>query len=1248
MLIPSNYEKSIEDLFSSRKDEEHHIQQKTEPTENNEEYMKDRNRLMKHCEHMTNVITPMEQNKTHLIIKILSMKHATERVNHSIVIDITMEYIERHNQLHQNKTKLTKCTNAFKKLRNELEENGMRPEERYSEVNKRKTKFEEHCAECIQRETNLKQLWYKICRDKQRIQIEAHFRRDAIQRHQSYEEDFIKLRTEHKKREMELVERSVEYIRGDKIRLAEKYKDCKEHETQSFKLFEQLTKKHKTMCNLFRHHETQQYETLNVHNGWEMISSTTQLESYVHSENCNIIRPTILYLAQIYTESGADLKLLHLPQHHTESSAASILLYLPQHYNESGTAPILLHLPQHHTESGAAPILFYLPQHYNESGAAPILLHLPQHHTESGTAPILLYLPQHYNESGAAPILLHLPQHHTESGAPPILLHLPQHHTESGAAPILLYLPQHYNESGAAPILLHLPQHYNESGATPILLHLPQYHTESGVTPILLHLPQHHTESGAAPILLYLPQHYNESGAAPILLHLPQHHTESGAAPILLYVPQHYNESGAAPILLHLSQHHTESGAPPILLHLPQHHTESGAAPILLYLPQHYNESGTAPILLHLPQHHTESGAAPILFYLPQHYNESGAAPILLHLPQHHTESGAAPILLYVPQHYNESGADPILLHLPQHHTESGALPVLLHLPQHYSESGASPILLNLPQHYTESGVTSIYFHLPQHYNESVAAPILLHLPQHHTGNGAAPILLHLPQHHTENDAAPILFHLTLNHDQYDVVSKFDSSIKCTEVISIITKQMEHDIIQTRSYDRSEDLIVIPPILIGLPLGHAEDDAFSILDLSIKHTKDTSVITEQLTYDVFISYAWQDDHIIQRIQNALPQCCSTYIKDNVSPTSTKSGLDNTSMAVIAVIDKEYESDTVCKTDMIDIFKRQFPLVLVVSNNYFEPITDWLTIVWNSLNTQVVFLEYPDFEENLCSAITHAQSNFSPNLDTFKTMQPTIDNRTMPFSNDGYEWIVTCENPIQLCQEYRQLINDPRRIVTGTKLVDIYFKYICIYFENSTVMDLIEEGAYKNDISSFILAYTRSGEFSRILNRHLAANVQYYFESKLYDTVDYQLVKSLIDIVALHIYRQELWPHVFTGTVYRGMVISEKDLSKYVVGCRFMNVSFLSTSKNKNVAEVFCGQNQAAGFSVLCTYVIHNKNNRRTALDIELMSWFPSEEEVWILPLSPFYVFDVMRLSDRPEYIEIICIEDETDTAAIAA
>jgi hypothetical protein len=112
-----------------------------------------------------------------------------------------------------------------------------------------------------------------------------------------------------------------------------------------------------------------------------------------------------------------------------------------------------------------------------------------------------------------------------------------------------------------------------------------------------------------------------------------------------------------------------------------------------------------------------------------------------------------------------------------------------------------------------------------------------------------------------------------------------------------------------------------------------------------------------------------------------------------------------------------------------------------------------------------------------------------------------------------------------------------------------------------------------------------------------------------------------------------------------MIISEKDLSKYVVGCRFMNVSFLSASKNKEVAEVFCGQNQAAGFSVLCTYVIYNKNKRRTALDIELMSWFPSEEEVLILPFSPFYVFDVIRSSDRPERIEIRFIEDETDTLA---
>jgi hypothetical protein len=106
-------------------------------------------------------------------------------------------------------------------------------------------------------------------------------------------------------------------------------------------------------------------------------------------------------------------------------------------------------------------------------------------------------------------------------------------------------------------------------------------------------------------------------------------------------------------------------------------------------------------------------------------------------------------------------------------------------------------------------------------------------------------------------------------------------------------------------------------------------------------------------------------------------------------------------------------------------------------------------------------------------------------------------------------------------------------------------------------------------------------------------------------------------------------------------MSEEDLVKYVVGSRIMNNTFLSASKDKQVAEFFSGKGQQE-LAVIFNYVIHNKNNRRTALDISTLSFFPHEREVLILPFSTFYVISVTRSSDHSKPIEITLVEDDYD------
>lgn len=396
----------------------------------------------------------------------------------------------------------------------------------------------------------------------------------------------------------------------------------------------------------------------------------------------------------------------------------------------------------------------------------------------------------------------------------------------------------------------------------------------------------------------------------------------------------------------------------------------------------------------------------------------------------------------------------------------------------------------------------------------------------------------------------------------------------------------------------------------------------------------------------FINFGYRDDSIIERIKNALPPQYSFHVKGNFSSANIKTCLDNTSEAVIAIINQAYEIGKTSQADITHIFKRQFPLVIVVPKLDFEPSTSPIDVIWRASTIPKVFLDSPAFEGNLRQAITNARWNLSSSPNPSKLAFPTTAECQNRFLGGVHEWTIAYSSPAQVCQNFRQFIIDPLRITADTKLQYFYDNYVQKYFSDPALLNLFEKGVKENDICPFLQAYTcpkTNVSFSETLNRHLSANVLFYFEPMLSDTIDYQLVKCLIDFVALCIFRQELQPYLFTDTVCRGMTISEADRFKYVVGSRIMNTSFLSASKKRNVAHIFAENNEQR-CSVLCTYQILNKNNRRTAIHIGEISKIPGEEEVLILPFSPFYVKSVMSSSDNPQLIEMVLAEDDSDVS----
>jgi hypothetical protein len=114
------------------------------------------------------------------------------------------------------------------------------------------------------------------------------------------------------------------------------------------------------------------------------------------------------------------------------------------------------------------------------------------------------------------------------------------------------------------------------------------------------------------------------------------------------------------------------------------------------------------------------------------------------------------------------------------------------------------------------------------------------------------------------------------------------------------------------------------------------------------------------------------------------------------------------------------------------------------------------------------------------------------------------------------------------------------------------------------------------------------------------------------------------------------PYYHTGTTYRGMNITPDELAQYKVDSIVLTRSFLSTSKNEIVAEMFKDAtgpltvNADGKQPVRCVYKVINP---RSSLDIETMSFIPDEREVLILPFVVFRITAVDMNSPITIYLE---------------
>lgn len=183
----------------------------------------------------------------------------------------------------------------------------------------------------------------------------------------------------------------------------------------------------------------------------------------------------------------------------------------------------------------------------------------------------------------------------------------------------------------------------------------------------------------------------------------------------------------------------------------------------------------------------------------------------------------------------------------------------------------------------------------------------------------------------------------------------------------------------------------------------------------------------------------------------------------------------------------------------------------------------------------------------------------------------------------------------------------------------------------------------------VTAYTESTRFFSTINYDLAKlGSDFRFECSLalrrFGYRDDEAPQGMGQHIfaAILIFHSDLQPYYHAGITFRGMNISPDDASLYTLGKIVMTRSLLSTSKERQVAEMYRASiGRARIVPVICIYKVINP---QSSLDITQLSKFQYEKEVLILPFIIFRVTAVREvITDTCERICEIELEEINET-----
>ncbi|UJR18696.1 hypothetical protein I4U23_005603 [Adineta vaga] len=190
-----------------------------------------------------------------------------------------------------------------------------------------------------------------------------------------------------------------------------------------------------------------------------------------------------------------------------------------------------------------------------------------------------------------------------------------------------------------------------------------------------------------------------------------------------------------------------------------------------------------------------------------------------------------------------------------------------------------------------------------------------------------------------------------------------------------------------------------------------------------------------------------------------------------------------------------------------------------------------------------------------------------------------------------------------------------------------------------VLQTLNKALDEKNVFRLLEAYTLESPFYRQLNQRLAseANIHWSIDLLMEESDDASTILLKAQkwqwhkIFAFSIIGNELLlePHKqYKGTVYRGMRCDLSDIEQYHKGECIINMAFLSTSKDEEMAAGFAPSSDDGKQSVLCTYIL---NKSSFAIDIESISKFSTEKEVLIMPHN---IFEVKNIGKKNNMITI--------------